>query len=94
MSSNDLGVEGDKGAREQVRDFVSGLGEGSGGLEYSSGGKGGREWQAPKQATVSYFSLPPFLHRPPPPTSTPVACLAWESSSTWFKTECDSDPSG
>ena len=45
---------------------------------------------------VSYFSVAPFLPTPnPTPTLTsPVACLAWESSSTLFKTEHDSDPSG
>lgn len=79
--------KGERRAREQVRDFVSGPSKGNKVLENGSGGKGERRLQAPRTDTVSYF---PFPAIPP----LPVANLAWESSFTMFKSEDDSDPSG
>lgn len=75
--------KGERRAREQVRDFVSGPNKGNKVLENGSGGKGERRLQAP--GVLFPFSC----HAP-----APSGYLAWESSFTMCKTEDDSDPSG
>lgn len=74
--------KGERRARGQVGDFVSGPSKGNKVLENGSGGKRERRLQAPRTDTASYF---PFPAMPP---------LPWESSFAMFKTENDSDPSG